>query len=223
MNTKRQGESELRGHFIAFAGTDGSGKTTQAELAGEWLRSLGFSTTVVAFSSPSLARKVLTDLADGEGLDDHMDLLGPAMTRFVGAVLRYRDWSESLIPALQRDDFVVVDRYVACLYASVRALEAGNEELLRRMFRHFPVPDMSVLIQVDPEVALERLHRRGVDSERPEYLRAFADAYGKIPEFQDFTIVDGAGDTTSVERAVRHSITTRFPVVAERRWLREPT
>ncbi|WP_199041607.1 dTMP kinase [Glycomyces salinus] len=214
----------LPARFIAFAGTDGSGKTTQAELAGSWLRDLGYRTAVVASQSPSFTRRVLTDMAAEAGLGDHMDVVGPAMTRFVGAMVRYRDWNETLLPALERDDFVVVDRYVACFYASVRAMGTGNENLLRRMFRNLPVPHMTILVRVEPETALERLRRRGVDHEYPEYLKAFAHEYDEIPESENFTVIDGSEDTAAVGRAVRSQIARRFPDVARRAEMRsEPS
>jgi dTMP kinase len=205
-----------RGRLIAFAGIDGSGKTTQAGLAARWLREWGFTTALQASTGPSFTRRVLTDLADSAGLTDYMDLLGPEMTRMVGATVRYRDWTESLLPELERSEFVVVDRYMACFYASVRALGATNEHLLRRMFRTLPAPDLTVLVEIAPEHAVRRIQARGTDHERPDYLAAMASAYREIPEYADFAVVDGSAEPARVHQRVRELISARFGDVVTR-------
>lgn len=192
--------------LIAFAGLDGAGKTTQAELTARWMRQRGAGVTAVTSPGPSFTRRVLEAAAAESGLSDYMDLLGADMTRLVGTIVRYRDWTQTLLPALAVDEFVVIDRYVSCIYASVRALGAGNEPLLRSILRGLPEPDLTILLRVPPRTALARLRKRATDDERLDYLTAMDHAYTTLPGYPDFVTIDGDGDLWQVQERIRAAV-----------------
>jgi dTMP kinase len=200
----------VKARFIALAGLDGAGKTTQAELTARWLRGTATHASAVTSVGPSFTRRVLGDVAEQHGLADHMDLLGPDLTRLVGTLVRYRDWTQELLPALATGGFVIIDRYVSCIYASVRALGAANEPLLRTMLRHLPTPDLTLLLDVPAGTAQARLRRRATDSERLDYLAAMAAAYRGLPEYPAFVTIDADADQAEVQRRIRAAVTDRF-------------
>lgn len=206
-------DATRRGVLISLSGLDGAGKTTQARLLGDWLAGLGFATSVEAPEGPSAARYVLSALASNAGLDDHVDLLGPDTTHLVTAFLRYRDWAERVVTALSRPGFVVTDRCPPCHYAAARAVGAGNEPLLRQVLGLLPAPDLVLFIEVSPAAAHARLHARGGGTETLGYLVANERGYRELPEFAEFTVVNGEASVDEVHGAVRAQVMTRWPAV----------
>ena len=200
-----------RARFVSFAGLDGAGKTTQARLLGARLAALGLRTVVEAPPGPSFVRRVLSDLAADSGADSYLDVLGADTTRLLSAFVRYRDWTTSVVPALRSAQFVVTDRFAACHYASVRALNGSNEELIRAAFRALPVPDLTLFLEVPPEVAERRVATRGVDHQDLDFLRSYDRAYRSLPEFAGFVRVDGVGTVTDVAARIHDQVRVRWP------------
>jgi dTMP kinase len=202
------------GFLVSFCGLDGAGKTTQAGLLGRWLAELGALTAVEAREGPGIVRRALETLADQAGLAEHGDLLGPDQTNLVKTFLRLRDWTERVVPALDRPGFVVTDRAPVCHYAAARADGAGNEAVLRRVLGLLPTPDLLIYLHLTPAEAYARLTARGEGTERLAYLVANEQGYRGLPEFTDFVVVDGSGDAEAVHAAVRDQVTARWPAWA---------
>ena len=145
--------------FVTFEGVDGSGKSTQAELAAAFLAESGRE--VVAMREPGgtpLGERVRELLLDG-----------PEMTAWAEASLfaaARAELAERVIrPALARGAVVVSDRYLDSSLAYqgaarrlgidvVLELNAAVEDLL---------PDRTFVLLVDAATASERLGRRAED------------------------------------------------------------
>ncbi len=160
-------EPIVRGYFIAFEGGDGAGKSTQVERLADWLRGRGHEVVTTREPGGTLLgkqlRAVLLDVGTG-GLSSRTEALLYAADRaeHVAAVIR---------PALRRGAVVVTDRYVDSSIAyqgAGRALSAAEVERLSRWATQGLRPHLTVLLDVDPEVAARRRagkpdrHRGGV-------------------------------------------------------------
>lgn len=200
-----------RGFLVSFCGLDGAGKTTQARLLAKWLAGLGALRAVEAPDGPSTVRRVLTTLAARAGVADHVDVLGPDTTHLVTAFMRYRDWTERVVPALTDPGFVVTDRAPVCHYAAARAVGAGNEDLLRGVLGLLPAPDLVIYLHLPPARAYSRLAARGSGAERLSYLVANEQGYRTLPEFARFVVVDGNGGVDAIQRAVREQVIAHWP------------
>jgi dTMP kinase len=191
------------GCYIAFAGVDGSGKTTQAVRLADSLASEGFPASFEPNESMLPVRTMLNRIADRTGHKDYVDMLGPDTARILGAVLKWR----SLQPLRERladeDAVVITDRGVVCQYALVRVFGGGNEEMIRAIFDDLPRPDVTIYIDVPGDLASARLDERGIDSHGGRELDELAAAYRSLPEFADFAIVDGTRAVDAVAREVR--------------------
>lgn len=211
-----------RAQVIAFAGIDGSGKTSQARLTNDWLARNGYTTYLQASEGPSSTRRALADLASQLGLKSHFDVLGAETTRFVTALARLGDWQRGFIPAMDMVDVVVIDRYVACFYASARALRLGNENLMRLLFRELPRPDLTIYLDTPAPLAHQRLVDRATDSEALAYLSEMSSCYATLPEYPDFVPVDGAASRDLVQERIAEHVRASLEVRAHGAELIEP-
>ncbi|MEV0647734.1 thymidylate kinase [Phytomonospora sp. NPDC050363] len=193
----------MRPVLIAVVGIDGAGKTSQAhELAG-WLRAWDWHVRYVPNQTLLPVRRALDRIAVEDGLNDHTELLDADTMRLLAAGARLAALHDALVePA----PVTVVDRYTFCQYAAARVLGAGNVDVLRRLNRELPVPDLTLYLDVEPAEAQQRIKRRGVDEESLEFLTGFRDAYRSLPEYEGFTVVDAGGEFDTVQGDMREAV-----------------
>ena len=143
-----------RGLFVSFEGGDGAGKSTQVRALVTWLAGRGRG--VVATFEPgatSLGAVLRGAVQHGEDVGARAEALLYAADRahHVASVVR---------PALERGDDVVTDRYLdsSVAYQGVgRGLGADVVDRLSRWATDGLMPDLTVLLDVDPQVGLGRL------------------------------------------------------------------
>lgn len=143
-----------RGVLVAIEGIDGAGKTTQAARLGEALAKLGIE--VVRTKEPTdgpWGRRLRASAASGRLSPDE------ELNAFLED--RRQHVAELILPALARGAAVIVDRYYFSTAAYQGARGRDPDELLRLNESFAPPPDLLVLIEVAPEVGVERIRARG--------------------------------------------------------------
>lgn len=191
-----------RATLIAFEGIDGSGKTTAASLLEERLTAAGVACTVHRNHSLGPVRGALESLAEAEGYRDRFDMFGADTAQFMGALLKWRELLD-IAPLLDRENHVIlVDRYVYTQLALAAVHETKNAGRLRHLFDTFPTPDVVLFIDVPPELAVERVSKRGRDVNSLDFLTRLRDGFWALPEMSQFHVLDGTADPALVgERA----------------------
>jgi len=146
--------SGRRGVLIAVEGIDGSGKTTQTRLLAHFLREHGL--TVVETKEPTAGPW-------GQKLREskHAGRLEPADELHYFIEDRREHVVEQIMPALRRKKVVLVDRYYYSTVAYQGARGLDPAELLRANREFAPIPDLVVLLDVDPRLGIERILGRG--------------------------------------------------------------
>lgn len=152
----------MSGRFIALEGGEGAGKSTQAALLAKALRGRGLDVVLTREPGGTPGAEAIRALllkVDGDGWPMPAEALLFAAARADHVVRLIR-------PALARGQWVICDRFIdssrayqggggGLADANIRALHAiGSEGLL---------PDLTLLIEVSPEVAAARLARRDGD------------------------------------------------------------
>ena len=147
------------GVFVCFEGGDGSGKSTQSRLLGEWLRAEGYP--VVQTFEPGdtevgrQVRRIVLDPATGELSDRTETLLYAAdKAEHVHVVIS---------PALARGEVVITDRYVdsTLAYQGVgRPLALAEVEHVARWATGDLRPHLTVVLDLEPSQALGRFAER---------------------------------------------------------------
>ncbi len=190
--------------FVTFEGLDGSGKTTQAVLLTDALRGEGFE--VVATREPGG-----TPL--GEAIRDlvlHGGHVAPWAEAALYAASRAQHVDAVIRPALDRGATVVCDRYIdsSVAYQGVgRGL--GLEEVLSLNLAVVGglLPDRTILVEIDPEVAAERVGSSGDRIERDGIAlwRRVADAYRTLAQRypERYVVVDGRRSVPEVAEEIR--------------------
>ena len=152
-----------QGQFIAFAGGEGAGKSTQARLLAEAMRARGQGCVITREPGGTPGAEAIRALllgTEGEGWHPRAEALLFAAAR--------SDHVERLIrPALERGDWVICDRFVD----SSRAYQGGGSGLsdaevldLHRIGSGGLLPDLTLLIEVSPDIVARRLALRDGDS-----------------------------------------------------------
>jgi dTMP kinase len=190
--------------FVTFEGLDGSGKTTQAALLAESLREDGVE--VVATREPGG-----TPL--GERIRDlvlHGDHVAPWAEAALYAASRAQHVDKVIRPALDRGATVVCDRYVdsSVAYQGVgRGLGLDEVLALNLVVVGGLLPDRTVLVEIDPETAAERVGSSGDRIERDGIAlwRRVADAYRALAEGdpERYVVVDGRRPIAEVAEEIR--------------------
>lgn len=166
-------------HFIAIEGIDGSGGTTQTRRLAEWLTGRGFRDVIVTCEPTS--GPVGRFIRQALNPNDPASRIGDAVLPYLFAADRRDHLDREIIPALQRGAVVVTDRYYhsSLAYQSL-ALGLAAVAGLNADFRR---PDLTVYLDLDPEVCLARILSRGDELERFEALdrmRRVTDAYDSV-------------------------------------------
>ena len=193
------------GVFIVFEGGEGAGKSTQSELLATWLGDRGHSVTRTREPGGTPAaeaiRAVLLDVSN-TGLDDRAEALLFAAARGDHAARVIR-------PALERGDIVVCDRY---LDSSV-AYQGGGRDLGLDAVRELSlwatrglVPDLTVLLDVDPAVGLARVERPDrLEAEPLEWHARVRQAFLDLAagESERYLVLNGHDEVEQIAAAVR--------------------
>ncbi len=202
-----------RGTFLTFEGIDGSGKSTQARLLAEHLRHQGRDVVLTREPGGSDGAEEIRSLVL-QGDPDRWS----AETEILLFTAARRDHLERTIePALAEGKVVICDRF-ADSTRMYQGLSRGDlrglvDQLHSLMIRR--EPDMTLLIDMDPEIGLLRAKGRQGTEERFEDFgldlqqQMRAGFLGLAQEFSDrFHVVDGNRDMDSVARDVTDIVKT---------------
>ncbi|MFN4250133.1 dTMP kinase [Deinococcus sp.] len=147
------------GLFISFEGPEGAGKSTQLARLAAGLQAHGRAHTVTREPGGTplglRVREVLLDPALTIDPLPEFLLYSASRAQLVRHVLR---------PALERGEVVICDRYADSSLAyqgGGRGLDAALLEQLTREATGGLTPHLTVLLDLDPAVGLERAARRG--------------------------------------------------------------
>lgn len=187
----------VRGRLIAMEGIDGCGKSTQAMLLAERLGAL----LTFEPGSTALGASLRTLLLgrDQAPVSDRAEAL-------LMAADRAQHMAEVIAPALADGRWVVTDRFSASTLAYQgygRGLDRSDLDELVAWATDGAVPDLTILVDLSPELAAER--RLGSDRDRFEaqglaFQERVARGYRSLAadSAEPWLVVDGAGPVDDV-------------------------
>ena len=200
------------GLFITFEGMDGSGKTTQMHRLAARLRAMGRTVLeTVEPGGPPVAMQIRRILLDSSNRE-----LSPTTEILLYFASRAQNVDEWIVPALERGEIVLSDRFTdsSLVYQGAgRNLGAETVAALERIACRGLKPHLTLLVDVDAEASLGRARARNaaaphcetrLDDESIEFHKSVWAAYHELARNQPerVKIVDGRADLDSIERAV---------------------
>ncbi|MDR2162977.1 MAG: dTMP kinase [Clostridiales Family XIII bacterium] len=194
------------GLFITFEGPDGSGKSTQIRLLGEYLMGKGLDVIYTREPGGTRIGEKIREII----LDPHSTEMDPLTEAMLYASSRAQHVAEVIRPALAAGCVVLCDRYVDSsvayqgygrgiggIVAEVNAIATGDV-----------TPDLTIFLDIGPEACFDRIGKHGgdrIESEDISYHQAVYEGYLELAEKYPgrFKRVDGSGGVRVVQNAVR--------------------
>ena len=194
--------------LITFEGIDGSGKSTQAKRLYEYLKAKGYKVSLYRDpGSTPLAEKIRELLLSFE-MDPTTELLlfESARSSLV--------W-ERIFPDLKEGKIVILDRFIDSTTAYQgygREINLGTVSILNHIAMRGRKPDITFLLNVPLEVALERIEGKKTRFEDKDYLRKVRDAYLLMAnqERERIVLLDGNRDVERVFEDILKVLRERF-------------
>jgi dTMP kinase len=139
----------VRGLLVVFEGLDQSGKQTQAERLRDRLVSAGRTLRLLSF--PSYETHLGAEI--GRALKGERDYAADTMQLLY--VANRFEWKPEIERELAAGTVVVCDRYLASSIAYGEAFGLDGQ-WLTDIQRYLPQPDLTVLLDIDPQVSASR-------------------------------------------------------------------
>ena len=211
----------MGGGLIVLEGIEGVGKTTQLQLLRALLERTNVVTTVREPGGTPAGDDIRRLLLDPESqLDERTEalLFMASRAQVVAAVIR---------PALDRGEFVLVDRFFLSTYAYQIAGRGLPEEEVRRanaLATNGLVPHLTLLLDLPPDAALERAAKRSaqdrIERSGDVFYQRVRDAFVSFaksewqqnhPEAGPVVLVDASGDQQVVATRIAMAVNRRWP------------
>ena len=216
----------LPGKFITIEGGEGVGKSTQVPLLVEHLRARG--RTVVSTREPGgtpraeRIRELLLQ-PSSEAMPTSCELL-------LMFAARASHLQNLILPALERGDWVVCDRFTDATYAyqgGGRGVAVQQIEVLEQLVQGELRPDLTLLLDAPENLALARARQRDVargrtdrfEQEELHFFQRVRTAYLERAhrEPQRFAIIDASAEPAVVADSIRSAIAMRLEVLPHAR------
>jgi len=143
--------------FISLDGLDGTGKSTQCRLLADWLRGRGHEVFECADPGGTAVGDLIRDL-----LLDHRRPMALTCEAFLFMASRAQLTSEVIRPALEAGRAVVADRYLLAnvvYQGHAGGLDPDQLWEIGRLATGGLEPDLTLILDLDPELALARRKR----------------------------------------------------------------
>jgi len=205
-----------RGLFITFEGPEGSGKSTQLGRLAARLHTQG--RTVLETAEPGgtpIGKQIRRVLLDAKNLE-----MRPTTELLLMFAARAQNVDEAILPALSRGEVVLCDRFTdsSLVYqGAARGLGAEVVYELDRIACRGLVPDLTIIVDIQTELGLERARGRNrktqdvetrLDEQAIDFHRKVRDAYLQLAADEPgrVKLIDGSGSEETVEKDVWNAV-----------------
>ncbi|MFK0403633.1 dTMP kinase [Microbacterium sp. NPDC090225] len=197
-----------RGRWITLEGGDGSGKTTQSDLLASWLSDAGHEVVRTREPGGSEVGQLIRDI-----VLHHRGDIAPRAEALLYAADRAHHVATVVRPALERGDIVLQDRYLDSSVAyqgAGRVLDATEIRDLSLWAAEGALPDLTVLLDLDPQTARARLDSADkpfdrLEAEKAEFHGRVRDAYLSLAaaEPERFLVIDASSPVDVIAAEIR--------------------
>ena len=190
------------GKFVVITGVDGCGKTTQICQILKKFQKNGLSCRSIKLASiqgPSyeVVQQKYKKLFMKFSRDNH---------RLLFECLSMREKIEKyVIPQIEAYSYLLADRYLESIFGIAREYESGSD-IVELVFSNIVKPDLAILLDVDLEIAYQRMINRYIvsndDVTSKSVLKIMDSYYKQEFAFYPFTLIDGNGTVHSTTEKI---------------------
>ncbi len=216
--------AEARGAFITFEGGEGAGKSTQiARLAATLRARSGRAVCVTREPGGSpRAEEIRAALLGGIAKP-----YGPFAEALLFSAARIDHLDQRIRPALNRGETVLCDRFIDSTRAyqgAAGGLDPAVVAALERVTVGPTRPDLTLILDLDPEAGLARAAARGAgqgagqgadrfEAEALDFHVRLREAFLAIARAEPVrcVVIDAGRDPDSVEATIRATVASRLP------------
>lgn len=208
----------MAGLFITFEGTEGCGKSTQIKALAARLQREGQQ--VLQTREPGgtplgeAVRNLLQHDDAGEGMSPEAELL-------LFTASRAQLTRERILPAIANGEIVLCDRFMdsTTVYQGVaRQIDTEAVATINQFAVGEARPDLTILIDLSPEVGMARVHARSdgqldrMEQEAIEFFQAVRAGYLKLAESEPerFLVLDGSASVETLEQQIWDAVQPRL-------------
>ncbi len=203
------------GRFISVEGGEGVGKSTNICFVQSLLQEAGFTVSVTREPggtplAEEIRQVLLSPREEAVCSDTELLLMFAA---------RAQHLQQFILPAIQRGEWVISDRFTDATYAyqsGGRGLPAEKVALLEDFVQGTFRPDLTLLLDAPVELGMSRARQRGAldrfENERLEFFTRVRENYlsRAAAEPQRFHIIDAAQPLVAVQAQIRQVLQALF-------------
>jgi thymidylate kinase (EC 2.7.4.9) len=202
----------VKGFLISFEGIDGSGKSTQARKLYEFLKEEGYEVSLYRDPGSTPLAEQIRELIINYPMDPTTELLlfESARSSLV--------W-EKIFPDLTSGKIVIVDRFIDSTTAYQgygREINLGTVSILNHIATRGRKPDLTFILNLPLELALQRLKEQKTKFEEPNYLKRVRDGYLQIfysEKERDIRLIDASRSEEEVFEEIKAITLERLKVL----------
>ena len=199
----------MRGKFITLEGIEGSGKSTSLDTISKILDTLDIEFIITKEPGGGPLGKDLRKI-----LLDKKTSISPEVELLLMMADRKNHIDTIVEPSLKKGVWVISDRYFDSSYAyqgGGRQIDTSKIDLLTELLK-LPIPDLTILFDLSPEIALQRAKNRSeldrFESEPIDFHQRIREAYLNLANdnMERYVVIDASKDIQNVKDQVQKKV-----------------
>jgi dTMP kinase len=197
------------GVFVCFEGGEGSGKSTQSGLLRDWLTGQGYAVRLTFEPGDTEVGKKLREIV----LSPETGALSDRTEALLYAADKAEHVDTVVVPALERGEVVITDRYVDSMLAyqgAGRVLDVGEVEEVARWATHGLRPHLTVVLDLEPAHGLGRFEERDrIEGESLDFHLRVRDGFVRMAKADPdhYLVLDARADRDEIAAQIRAAVT----------------
>ena len=199
----------MRGKLITLEGIEGSGKSTSLDTISKILDTLDIEFIITKEPGGGPLGKDLRKI-----LLDKKTSISPEVELLLMMADRKNHIDNIVEPSLEKGVWVISDRYLDSSYAyqgGGRQIDTSKIDLLTELLK-LPIPDLTILFDLSPEIALQRAKNRSeldrFEIEPIDFHQRIREAYLNLANdnVERYVVIDASKDIQNVKDQVQKKV-----------------
>jgi len=200
---KKQGKG--KGLHIGFTGVDGAGKSTQAALLCGWLSKNGIP-NILREEKRDFVSEISSSIARTHGIESGREYLGEEYYMIALSFDLLREVLLDIKPFTDMGLIVVSARTIFCRLAGGIVRRCRSIELAKEISLFGGTPELTIWLEVAPEVAYRRIVERRFDTGDLAHLKKYGEALKGLLQNYQHVRIDGNGTIEDVQLEVQRIV-----------------